>query len=94
MTVYEKLDRYKAELDRLRPFEGHLLDEIRRYYRVGLTWTSNAIEGNTLTESETKILLEDGLTAGGKPLRDTFETIGHARAYDFMFSLLHNSCFC
>ena len=45
--------------------------------------------GITLTESETKILLEDGLTAGGKPLRDTFETIGHARAYDFMFSLLH-----
>ena len=89
MTVYEKLDRYKAELDRLRPFEGRLLDEIRKYYRVGLTWTSNAIEGNTLTESETKILLEDGLTAGGKPLRDTFETIGHARAYDFMFSLLH-----
>lgn len=89
MTIYKKLDRYKAEIDRVRPFEGSLLDEIRNYYRVGLTWTSNAIEGNTLTESETKILLEDGLTAGGKPLRDTFETIGHARAYDFMFSLLH-----
>lgn len=89
MTIYEKLDRYKAEIDRLRPFEGDLLKEIRSYYRIGLTWTSNAIEGNTLTESETKILLEDGLTAGGKPLKDTFETIGHARAYDFMFSLLH-----
>lgn len=58
-------------------------------YRVALTWSSNALEGNTLTEIETKILLEDGLTAGGKPLRDTYEAIGHGRAYDFMFSLLH-----
>lgn len=30
----------------------------------------NALEGNSLTESETKVLLEDGLTVGGKPLRD------------------------
>ena len=50
--------------------------------------SSNALEGNTLTESETKVLLEDGLTVGGKPLRDTFEALGHAKAYDFMFSLL------
>src|SRR5690606_14392066 len=40
------------------------------------------------TESETKILLEDGLTVGGKPLRDTFEALGHAQAYDFMFTIL------
>ncbi|HEX9060156.1 MAG TPA: Fic family protein, partial [Clostridia bacterium] len=50
----------------------------------------NALEGNTLTESETKVLLEDGLTAGGKPLRYTFEAVGHAKAYDFMFTLLKN----
>jgi len=31
-----------------------------------LTWSSNALEGNTYTESETKVLLEDGLTVGGK----------------------------
>lgn len=67
-----------------------LLNEIKGYYRIGLTWSSNAIEGNTLTESETKMLLEDGLTIGGKPLRDMFEALGHAQAYDFMFTLLRN----
>lgn len=36
-----------------------------KYYRIGLTWTSNALEGNSLTESETKVILEDGLTVGG-----------------------------
>ncbi len=88
MNLIEKIDIYKNTIDELRPFEGNLLNEIKGYYRIGLTWSSNAIEGNTLTESETKILLEDGLTVGGKPLRDTFEALGHANAYDFMFSLL------
>lgn len=90
MNLIEKIDLYKKAIDELRPFEGHLLNEIKGYYRIGLTWSSNAIEGNTLTESETKILLEDGLTVGGKPLRDTFEALGHAQAYDFMFTLLGN----
>ncbi len=90
MRVYEKIDRYKKAIDERRPFEGELLNEIKNYYRIGLTWSSNALEGNTLTESETKILLEDGLTAGGKPLKDTFEALGHAQAYDFMFTLLRN----
>lgn len=67
-----------------------MLGQIQDYYRVGLTWTSNALEGNSLTESETKILLEDGLTVGGKPLRDVFEAVDHAKAYDFMFSVFQN----
>lgn len=71
-----------------RPFQEPMLSQLRQYYRIGLTWSSNALEGNTLTESETKVLLEDGLTVGGKPLRDTYEAMGHAKAYDFMFTLL------
>lgn len=89
MNIYEKIDLYKAAIDKRRPFEDELLNEIKSYYRVGLTWSSNAIEGNSLTESETKVLIEDGLTVGGKPLKDTFEALGHAQAYDFMFTLLH-----
>lgn len=88
MNLYDRIDLYKSEIDKIRPFEGEMLKQMRSYYRVGLTWSSNAIEGNTLTESETKVLLEDGLTADGKPLRDTFEALGHAKAYDFMFTLL------
>lgn len=88
MTLYNRIDAYKAQIDAVRPFEQPMLAQLRAYYRIGMTWSSNALEGNTLTESETKVLLEDGLTVGGKPLRDTFEALGHAQAYDFMFSLL------
>jgi Fic family protein len=87
-NLYERIDENKVAIDRIRPFEGKYLRMLREYYRIGLTWTSNAIEGNSLTEMETKILLEDGLTVGGKPLRDTFEALGHSDAFDYMFSLL------
>lgn len=91
MSIYEKIELNKTAIDRYRPFEGEMLKQIRDYYKIGTTWTSNAIEGNTLTESETKILLEDGLTVGGKPLRYTYEAIGHGKAYDYMFTLIKSN---
>lgn len=66
----------------------------RPYYRVSLTYTSNALEGNTLTESETKVILEDGLTVGGHPLREIYEVTGHACAYDFMWTLANDTSIC
>lgn len=90
MDIFQKADLYQSVLNEKRLFEGNLLRQIKDYYRIGLTWTSNALEGNRLTESETKVLIEDGLIAGGKPLRDSYEAIGHAKAYDYMFSLLRN----
>ena len=80
-----KLDELKAELDSLRPLPPEALDQLRRYYRVGLTYTSNAIEGSTLTESETKVVLEDGLTVSGKPLRDHVDAVNHAAAFDWLW---------
>ena len=83
----KRVDSYKAAIDAARPFGGESLRELRDYYKIGLTWSSNAIEGNTLTITETKVVLEDGLTVGGHPLRELYETTGHGAAYDFMFSL-------
>ncbi len=83
-----RIDEHKAEIDVHRPLQEPLLSQLRNYYRIGLTWTSNALEGSSLTESETKVVLEDGLTVAGKPLREYYETIGHAKAYDAMFGLL------
>lgn len=86
--LFEKIETIKSVLDGYRPFPDHVVKQIRDYYRIGLTYTSNAIEGNTLTESETKVVIEDGLTIGGKSLREHFEAVGHARAYDHLYSLM------
>lgn len=89
-SAYFKLaDEQKKIIDQIRPFEGAMLEQVKDYFRIETTWSSNALEGNTLTISETKVLIEEGLTIGGKPLRDTLEAVGHAEAYDFIFTLIN-----
>ena len=61
--------------------------ELDAYFKIGSTYASNALEGNSLTLEETKVLLEDGITVGGKPIRDHYEATGHAAAYEYMLSI-------
>lgn len=80
-------ERLQEKIRAHRPLDVYEVKQLKEYYRIGLTWSSNALEGNSLTESETKVVLEDGLTIGGKPLKDHFEAIGHSEAYDLLYSL-------
>lgn len=86
-ALLNRIDEYKRILDQRRPLKKEEVQELDRYFRIGFTYTSNALEGNTLTLSETKIILEDGITVGGKPLRDCYEATGHAKAYDWMLTI-------
>jgi len=88
--IFKEIDVLQKEINSFKPLDTDFLKQIREYYKIGLTYSSNALEGNTLTESETKIVIEEGITIGGKPLKDHFEAIGHAEAYDFLFTLLKN----
>jgi Fic family protein len=88
--IFHEIDSLQKEIHSYKPLNSDFLKQIREYYKIGLTFSSNALEGNTLTESETKIVLEEGITIGGKPLKDHFEVIGHAEAYDFLFTLVQN----
>jgi Fic family protein len=53
---------------------------LRRDIAVEWTYNSNSIEGNTLSLRETRVVLEDGLTIGGKTMREHFEAINHQKA--------------
>lgn len=83
--MFEKINKLQDQINQIRPLNVSEVDELKQYFRIGLTYSSNALEGNSLTESETKVILEDGLTVGGKPLRDILEAVGHSNAYDFMW---------
>lgn len=85
--LLQKADSYKQKISSARPLAKEELKSLDDYFRIGFTYTSNALEGNTLTISETKILLEDGITVGGHPLKDCYEAVGHGAAYDFMLEL-------
>ncbi|QGM45088.1 Fic family protein [Methylocystis heyeri] len=77
----------KAALDRLRPLSGPALAQLQKHYDVDLTYTSNAIEGNTLTLRETAEVIEHGITVGGKSLRDHLEAVDHYDALLWMREL-------
>ncbi len=82
ISALEEAIRVKKErLDRLRPLPAEALRNLEHYYDIEITYTSNALEGNTLSPVETTLVIEKGVTIGGKPLKDHLEAIDH---YDAM----------
>lgn len=80
MAEYARLDTLKAKLDGLRPLSPDAARNLREDMVLRYTYNSNAIEGNTLTINETKAVLENGVTIGGKSLREHLEAINHREA--------------
>lgn len=83
---FKKLDELKLKLDSFRPLDLSIVKNLHEDLVLRWTYHSNAIEGNTLTLKETKVALE-GITIGGKTLREHFEAINHKDAILFMEDL-------
>ncbi len=86
--IQEKLlSRINEKMHRLNSLRPLPADAVRKLYeemRLLHTYHSNAIEGNTLTLPETKLVLEEGITIGGKSLREQLEATNNARAFDLI----------
>jgi Fic family protein len=83
------VDADKAQLDAARPLPSHTLASLREKLMLEWTYHSNAIEGNTLSLRETKVVLE-GITVGGKSLREHFEAINHRDAILYVEDIVAN----
>ncbi len=81
----------KAELERLRLLAPNGLRNLEHVYDLELTYTSNAIEGNTLTAAETQLVIEKGIAIGGKPLKDHLEAIDHHEAILYVRAIAKNT---
>ncbi|MDD9334999.1 MAG: Fic family protein [Rickettsiaceae bacterium] len=84
---YDLLDNKKKQLDRIRPLTPELVKNLEQWFKVELTYTSNAIEGNTLSRLETAVVIEKGLTVGGKSLAEHLEAKNHAQALDLIHEI-------
>lgn len=60
------------------------LSSYEKDFELRFTHNSTAIEGNTLTLMETKVVLEDGVSIGGKELREIYEVVNHKKAYEYV----------
>jgi len=83
-NLLNQINNKKAKLDKLRPLSKKQIKNLKNVYDIQLTYHSNAIEGSTLTYSETKLILNEGITIGGKTLNEHLETINHQEAISFI----------
>jgi Fic family protein len=90
-ALLQQIADKKAELDRLRPQAPHAFGNANRAQDIELTYSSNAIEGNTLTAAETMLVVEQGITIGGKPLKDHLEALDHYEALAYVRNLARQS---
>ncbi len=88
-SLFKRIKEKKKKLDNLRPLPKDAVIRILEDIRLRHTYHSDAIEGNTLTLQETKLVLEEGVTIGGKPLKDHIEAKNDAEAFDLMIELVH-----
>ncbi len=87
-ALADRILQKRIRLDALRPFKSSALGKLKERFELEWTYHSNAIEGNTLTLRETQLVLQEGITIGGKSLREHLEVTNHKAAIDFVRSLL------
>ena len=85
--MFKNIDQLKSQLDAHRPLPESVVKNLHEDLLLRWTYHSNAIEGNTLTLLETKVVLE-GITIGGKSLREHFEAINHREAILYIEDLV------
>lgn len=89
--LIERIERLKVDLAKLRFSDEDILPiDLQRSRDIELTYTSNAIEGNTLTLDQTKSLIERGTTAPGKKMIEHQEIIDHHNALEWVKKTARN----
>ena len=93
----KELDDLLAEADKLhkiwlkkKPLDSIQLLKMKEYFNLNYTYESNKIEGNTLTLKETYLVVNQGLTIGGKSINEHLEAVNHADAIDFIAEIVQN----
>ena len=87
--MFETINEKKRRLEIKRPFPKYTLKSLREKLLLEWTYHTNAIEGNTLTMNETKVVLE-GITVGGKTMREHLEVINHRDAITYVEEIVRN----
>jgi len=84
----KRLEEKLKRLNALRPLPSSAVQKLKEQFEIEMTYNSNAIEGNSLTLRETFLVLSEGVTIKGKPLKDHLEATNHKEALDLLYDLV------
>jgi len=86
--IQNRLEEKLRKLNSFRPLPKIALQKIRERFEIEMTYNSNAIEGNSLSLKETYLVINQGITIKGKPLKDHLEAKNHKEALDYLYELV------
>lgn len=86
--IKERLENKLKILESYRPLPKSAILKLREQFEIEMTYNSNAIEGNSLTLKETYLVINEGITIKGKPLKDHLEAKSHKEALDYLYDLV------
>ncbi|MES2023877.1 MAG: Fic family protein [Patescibacteria group bacterium] len=86
--ILKRIAEKLTVLKKARPFPPYLVKKLREQFSIEMNYNSNAIEGNTLTLRETMLVLQQGITIKGKPLKDHLEVKNQAKAIDYLYDVV------
>ena len=86
--IKARLEEKLSKLSKLRPLPKSAVQKLREKFQIEMTYNSNAIEGNSLTLKETFLVINEGITVKGKPLKDHLEAKDHHVALEYLYDLI------
>ncbi|MFH1404754.1 MAG: Fic family protein [Patescibacteria group bacterium] len=86
--IKTRLEEKLAKLNKLRPLPKSAVQKLEEKFQIEMTYNSNAIEGNSLTLKETFLVINEGITVKGKPLKDHLEAKDHHSALEYLYDLI------
>jgi Fic family protein len=89
-TKIAQLDELLKAWQTAQPLDALQLDKMNGYFHTAYTYESNRIEGNTLTLQETHLVINEGITIGGKSMHEHLEAVNHQQAIHFITDLVHD----
>jgi Fic family protein/DNA-binding Xre family transcriptional regulator len=90
ISKLKKLDELSEKWKNLKPLNEVQLRKMEEYFYTSYTYESNRIEGNTLTLQETHLVINEGITIGGKSMREHLELVNHKEAIELILDLVQN----
>lgn len=87
--LLRSIEGKKKEIDNYRPFSPSISRKLDEQFTLEWTYNSNAIEGNTLSLHETEIVINRGLTIGGKSVNEHLEAINHKDGIAYISNIIN-----
>jgi len=89
--IQKRIDEKLALLNSFRPLPVSAVKKLKEQFEIEMTYNSNAIEGNSLTLKETYLVINEGLTIKGKPLKDHLEAKNHQEALEYLYDIIDSN---